>query len=106
MRQMWVLVFGRRRCGGTLVPFALVVQYCGANVGTGFFENKEVRSVYVACGMKKETSIASMAQRTECSTPTFHAQRRRMVDAGAWRHGTASVHAGELFRVGQAGKHG
>jgi len=59
MRQMWVLVFGRRRRGGTLVPFALVVQYCGANVGTGFFENKEVRSVYVACGMKKETSIAS-----------------------------------------------
>ena len=59
MRQMWVLVFGRRRRGGTLVPFALVVQYCGANVGTGFFENKEVRSVYVACGMKMETSIAS-----------------------------------------------
>ena len=59
MRQMWVLVFGRRRRGGTLVPFALVVQYCGVNVGTGFFENKEVRSVYVACGMKKETSIAS-----------------------------------------------
>ena len=40
MRQMWVLVFGRRRRGGTLVPFALVVQYCGVNVGTGFFENK------------------------------------------------------------------
>ena len=64
MRQMWVLVFGRRRRGGTLVPFALVVQYCGANVGTGlgikeFLKIKEVRSVYVACGMKKETSIAS-----------------------------------------------
>ena len=35
MRQMWVLVFGRRRRGGTLVPFALVVQYCGVNVETG-----------------------------------------------------------------------
>tara|TARA_B110000090_G_C13027430_1_gene310455 strand:+ start:201 stop:431 length:231 start_codon:yes stop_codon:yes gene_type:complete len=56
MRQMWVLVFGRRRRGGTLVPFALVVQYCGVNVETGY-RNK--RGQNVACGMKKETSIAS-----------------------------------------------